>query len=183
MRQGVVARGIWVFCDSDNGPRTSGRSVGPFEGSGSHGNRHVRTRLHRERADRVEAEMLRRALQGHDRQMLPTREVADVQVEPSTGAASYPGVRDGARRIRGPQRAGFEARLKAGGVRAVVDLVGCRREQPGMRPVLVVTGGEQRKFVQHRTGREGNDHESRALALDRLDQPLDHHDAAVLAGG
>ncbi len=124
---------------------------------------------------------LRRGSQRHDRQVLTSREVADVQVEPHARPAAHLGVRGSTRRISWPPRPGLESWLHAGWREGTIDLVGRRRIQSVVGSPFVVPDREERKLGPKRSTQERDEHTPSALLLHRPDESLDHSNAAVAA--
>ena len=107
------------------------------------------------------------SLQLYNREMLPTREVADLELEPSTSSATNRRLRTGAGRAAWPSASRFEAGHEAGRLFTKVDFVGGPYVQPSMWPMTVVPRQEQKKLAPKRIATVRDDQPSRALVFDR----------------
>ena len=126
---------------------------------------------------------LSRSLQFNDRQVLSTREVADLELEPSTSPTANLHVRPSTRRTSRPTSPRLESRCATGGRLFKVDFIGSPEIQPGMWPMTVVPHDEKRELTSEFLAAVRDDQPSRALVFDRPDESFDDGDTAVLTHG
>ncbi len=124
---------------------------------------------------------LRRSSQFDDRQVRSVRKEADAQFQPRTATAANVSRRPGTRRSTRPPLAWLKSRPMTSGHHGAVGLLRSCATQRLVRPVAVVPVDVQRQLAAEGVTLVRDQQPTRALVLDRSDQPLDHGDAAVLA--
>ena len=126
---------------------------------------------------------LSRSLQFNDRQVLSTREVADLELEPSTSPTANLHVRPSTRRTSRPTSPRLESRCATRGRLPEVDFIRSSAVQPSVWPIPVVPGDEQRQLSVKGISAAGDHDLPRALVLHRENKPFDDGDTAVLTHG
>lgn len=142
---------------------------------GANGSGHLRPSI------KENSDYLRSTLQCHDRKVLPRTNLADVDIKLPAATTTNRRLRrctPGTSRPSGPR---LEWRHECSGLELAAHLVRSRAEQTVVRSVFVVPGREQAELVPQGVSRVKGHQSSRALLLDRQDQPFDDSHAAVLA--
>ncbi len=122
------------------------------------------------------------ALQGNDRQVLPPCAIPDAQFDHGTRPSANECVRYCASRSARPVCSWFEARPPTRRETSEVHLVGRASAESRVWPLRVEPSDVVVELAAERGSRQRNDRQQpRALVLHRLDEPLDHSEAAVFA--
>ena len=130
-----------------------------------------------------QGECLRRASEAHDRQVLSTGVIADLQCQPSAWPTACQRPRLCARRAARPARPRLVARPPMSWKASLINFVRRSAAERRVRPVFVVPIGKQHQFTAKALPAHGHKQAPRAIVLECPDQPFDHRDAAFSADG
>ncbi len=126
---------------------------------------------------------LRRALQRHDWQVLPSFDEVDLERELVSWLTGNQRLWLRTARLSRPPRSWLASWFTIGGWKSVMDLVWGATIERRMWSILVIPVDEQLEFIPESCLAHRNQPATCSLTFHRADEPLDERDAAVLPNG